>query len=393
MLYFAVILGIIFCLFWTAQLVFMRLHLNWTNRRIESGKEDEDISVSVIHPIKDLDFEFEKNLQSWMNQNFKGKVEHIFSFQEPDDHAISVVKQFSEKYPETDMKIIVNPVIKGLNGKSSNMIYGAKTAKYDFLMFGDSDIRIKPDFIVKMVRPLIEKKVGMTTCGQINIGGKDFWTRYFTFIQNSETDFIWAFLTKLGMNLGATGAAFAMRREVLEEVGGLEAFGSSLLEDFHLGTKLRRNGYKLVLGPVLECHVDKIPREKSFNYAKRIAIGIRDDILFELPVFIIMLFWYWILFIIALTFGNIQLLNLVFVFMGLRTIDGILQKTVTMNRILPVDFIMPLFFDVFGTFYLLYSFTKSDISWRGIKYEVKKGGFIRETVMDEEMLKEQPAEE
>mgnify|MGYP001351550127 FL=1 len=247
MMYFAAAIGALFCTFWIAQIVFVKLHLNWTNRLIESNECDEAVPVSVIHPIKDLDFEIEKNLESWMNQNYRGKVQHIFSFQEPDDPAIKVVEELIKKNPDMDMTITVNPVMEGLNGKSSNMVNGMKLAKYDIVLFGDSDIRIKPDFITKMVRPLKDEKVGIVTCGQINMGGKDFWTRFFTFLQNSETDFIWAFLTKLGVDVGATGAAFAMRKDLLEQIGGLEAFGGSLLEDLHLGSTLYKMGYKLVL--------------------------------------------------------------------------------------------------------------------------------------------------
>jgi len=341
------------------------------------------VPVSVIHPIKDLDFEFEKNLESWFNQDYKGKVQHIFSFQDPDDPAIKVVKEFKEKYPDRDIEIIVNPVIEGLNGKSSNMVHGMKLAKYDIVLFGDSDIRVKPDFILKMVRPLKDEKVGITTCGQINIGGKDFWTRFFTFVQNSETDFMWALFTKLGIDVGATGADFAMRKKLLMEIGGLEAFGGSLLEDLHLGNTLYRMGYKLVLGPFIDCHVDKLAKEKSFNYAKRIAVGIKAHIAFELPAFILMLFWYWIFFILALILRNTGLLYLSLAFMGIRTIHGLLMRLVSKNKILPVDIVMPLFFDLFGTFYLLYSFSNPYVSWRGITYEVKKGGFIEETIYED----------
>jgi ceramide glucosyltransferase len=228
MLYVCIAVGVLFSLFWCAQLIFFKLHLNWTNRMIPSDEQDEKVGVSVIHPIKDLDFELEKNIESWFTQDYKGPVQHIFSFQTPDDPAIPVVKAMIEKYPSLDSQIIVNPVMQGLNGKSSNMVYGLKKASYDIVMFGDSDIRIKRDFILKMVRPLKNEKVGLTTCGQINIGGSDFWTRFFTFTQNSETDFIWAFLTRIGMDVGATGAAFAMKKQLLEDIGGLEAFGSSL---------------------------------------------------------------------------------------------------------------------------------------------------------------------
>lgn len=383
MLYVAIGCGIIFCTFWAAQIIFVKSHLNWTNRIIDSDESDEGVGVSVIHPIKDIDFELEKNLESWMNQNYRGPVQHIFSFQDPEDPAIAEIKKLQTRHPDADIAITVNPVMEGLNGKSSNMVNGMKLAKYDFVMFGDSDIRIKPDFIVKMVRPLKDEKVGITTCGQINIGGRNFWTRYFTFVQNSETDFIWAMLTKLGVDLGATGAAFGMRKKLLQEVGGLEAFGGSLLEDMHLGNTLYRMGYKLVLGPFLECHVDELGKEKSFNYAKRIATGVKAHIATDLPMFVIMLFWYWILFILAVILGNTELIYASLIFMGLRTLHGVFHRLVTMNKFLPVDLIMPLFFDIFGTFYLLYSFNQPQVTWRGIKYDVKKGGFIQGMSIEE----------
>ena len=388
MFYVAVAIGILFCSFWAAQLIFVKLHLNWTNRAVKSTEDDEEVGVSIIHPIKDLDFELEKNLESWFNQDYRGPVQHIFSFQQTDDPAIDIVDSFIRKYPGVNAQIIVNPVIQGLNGKSSNMVNGMKLARHDIVLFGDSDIRIKQDFIIKMVRPLKDEKVGITTCGQINIGGRDFWTRFFTFAQNNETDFLWAFLTKIGMDLGATGAAFAMRKKLLLELGGLEAFGSSLLEDLHLGNTLFKMGYKLVVGPFLECHVRKLGKEKSFNYAKRLGVGIKTHIAFELPTFVLMLFWYWILFILAILLNDTNLLYLSFVFMGLRTIHGLAMRVISKNSIMPVDIVMGMFFDLFGTFYLLYSFNNPYVTWRGIKYEVKKGGFIKDSVVEEVALEE-----
>ena len=389
MFYVAVAVGILFCSFWIAQLVFVKLHLDWTNRMQKSTEDDENVGVSIIHPIKDLDFELEKNLESWFKQDYSGPVEHIFSFQEPDDPAIRVVKSFIEGYPQIDSKIVVNPVIQGLNGKSSNMVNGMKLSKYDIVLFGDSDIRIRPDFVLKMVRPLKDEKVGITTCGQINKGGTDFWTRFFTFLQNNETIFIWAFLTRIGMDLGATGAAFAMRKKLLKEVGGLEAFGGSLLEDLHLGNALYKLGYKLVLGPFLECHVDRLGKEKSFNYAKRIGVGIKTHLALELPTFVLMVFWYWIIFLLAIVLGDTGLLYLSFIFMGLRTVQGLMMRLLTKNRVMPVDLVMGLFFDLFGTFYLLYSLNNPFVSWRGIKYEVKKGGFIEGAIIENEAVEEQ----
>ena len=57
MFYIALTIGILFCIFWISQLIFVKLHLAWTNKLIESTVDDVNIGVSIIHPIKDLDFE------------------------------------------------------------------------------------------------------------------------------------------------------------------------------------------------------------------------------------------------------------------------------------------------------------------------------------------------
>lgn len=376
MFYIAIVFGVFFCTYWIAQLVFVRRHQNWSRQIQTSDESDAATPVTVIHPIKDLDFELEKNLETWLNQDYKGAVQHIFSFQDPNDPAIPVVKGLKEKHSGMDIDIIVNPILNGLNGKSSNMVHAVRQSKYDMLVFGDSDIRVKQDFLIKMVRPLKNEKTGITTCGQMNIGGKDFWTRFFTFLQNCETDYNWAFLTRIGMDVGMTGAAFAMRKNLLEEIGGLEAFGGSLLEDLHIGNTLYRMGYDIVLGPFVECHVQKLEKEKSLNYAKRLGIGIRMHITFELPAFVVMLFWYWAFLILGVIFTDTRLLLLVLVVMCIRTIQGLFQRLLSANKIRPVDLVMPMFFDLFGTFYLIYSFNKPYVTWRGITYDVKKGGFI-----------------
>ena len=376
MFYIFILIGVMFFLLWTSQLLFVKLHLLWSNKLLSTSKEDIDCPVTIIHPVKDLDYEYEKNVESWINQEYSGDIQHIFSFQDGKDPAIEVIKKMIDKYPQKDVEIIVNPVMDGLNGKSSNMVNGIKKAKYEMLLFGDSDTRVKSDFVVKMIRPLKDRKVGVTTCGQINIGGSNFWTRFFTFVQNSETDFIWAFFTKLGLDLGMTGAAFGMRKQLIIEVGGLESYGNSLLEDLHLGNKLFKMGYKIVLGPFVECHVGKLKKEKSINYAKRIATGVKAHIAIELPAFVIMLFWYWGLFIWAMLAADERLIYLSFSYICLRVIYGLMQRVVTLNKIKPIDFTIPLIFDLFGTFFLVCAFKNQNVTWRGVRYEVKKGGFI-----------------
>jgi ceramide glucosyltransferase len=374
--YLALTLALIFGSYWVAQLVFVALHRRWSLGPVPSDTRDEEVPVTVIHPIKDLDFELALNLESWFRQDYRGAVQHIFSFQAPDDPAIAVVREVAARHPGIDAVVIVNPRIEGLNGKSSNMVHAMAIAKHEIVLFGDSDTRVVRDFILKMVRPLADPKVGVTTCGQMNIGGRTFWTRFFTFLQNCETAFNWAFLARMGLDVGITGAAFAMRKALIKELGGLESFGQSLLEDMHLGNQLYRTGYKIVLGPFVACHVERLGREKSFNYAKRLAIGIKTHIALEMPAILLMVSWYWALLAAALLLADWRLLGAVGGIMLLRTVLGLLQRPLTGNRIRPVDLVMPLAFDLIAMVFLVLAPGRSRVMWRGVEYEIAPGGYI-----------------
>ncbi len=368
-----IILTIFFVVFWLSEIGFVRKGIRWTKK---DKIYNDNTGVTVIKPIKDLDFQLEDNLISWLSQSYKGPIQYIFSFQEKNDPAIRVVEKLKENFPDKDIMIICNDIIEGLNGKSSNMKHGVLKAKHDILVFGDSDTRVLPTFISKMVGLLNDPKTGVASCAQMNVGGRDFWTRFFTYIQNCETVFHWSFLTRVGVKVGANGAAFAIKRSILEEIGGIESFGSSLLEDMLLGNLLTERGYKVKVGPFIECYQDVVPKDKVLNYMRRSTIGFRTLIKSELPLFIFMLSWYWVILVIALALRNTQLIQLSLLIMGIRTLVGLEQRWITEKKILPVDIVLPLFFDLFGTLFILASFHNSTVVWRGIEYRIKVNGNI-----------------
>ena len=383
LLYVSVALGAFFILFGCFQLIFFRHRMNGTYRIISSDEQDEDTGVSVIYHVTGPVPELEKNLESWFRQNYTGPVQHIFSFHDPDDPAIPVVQKVMAYHPETDCQITVDPIIPGLNGKSTGMACGMRLAKYDIVLFGDSDVRVRQDLLVRMVRPLKDEKVGMTTCAQVYTGGTDFWTRFFTFARNNVTDFIWAFLCRFGSTFGIAGAVFGMRKKLLAELGGPEAFGGSLPEEAHLGSKLHRMGYRLVPVSFAECRADITDKQESVSYAKMVGISVKARMA-DIPVFVLMLSWYWIIFILGFAFADPLVIYLSFIFISLRVVHGLIMRILTNNRVMLVDVVIPLFFDLFVTFWLLFPQNNTDIAWRGTRYSVRKGGFIEAVYWEDE---------
>ena len=147
-----------------------------------------------------------------------------------------------------------------------------------------------------------------------------------------------------------------MSKDLIEKIGGLQRFGGSLLEDTFLGNQLYRQNLRIVLGPFIECHVDRLEKDKTFNYFKRVSIGIRRHIPLETLGYGFMLSWYWVLLLVALVVQDYALFLLCLGVMGCRTAAGLLQRLVIKDRILPVDIVMPLLFDLLMVFHLLVPF-------------------------------------
>lgn len=376
MLYLAGFVCFAFFSFWTAQILFVLIHRKKTGIFLKSTIRDAETHVSIIHPMKDVDYELEENLCSWMNQDYTGKVQHVYSFQDPEDPAIPVVTSFMRRYPDMEWTFTVNPLIPGFSGKASNMVHGTRLAKYDILMFSDSDVRVQTDYVTRMTRPLADPKVGVTTSSQLVSGGRKFWTRFFSFTQNSEANFYWSFLATLGMRLGITGAAFAMTKKVLEDIGGLEPYAVTLHEDMHMGNAIIDKGYKVIVGPYVACHLDEVSKDKCLNYAKRIAGALRNNVLSDLPLYLLMLVGYWVVLLIGWITGS-HIVTVLGMFMVLfRMLQGVMMKWVTGNRFHPVDIVMGPFFDMFGLFYILYSFSNRKVVWRDVEYDLGSGGHI-----------------
>jgi len=169
-----------------------------------------------------------------------------------------------------------------------------------------------------------------------------------------------------------------MKRSLIEKIGGLERFGGSLLEDTFLGNQIYREKLHIFVGPFVECHVDRLEKDKTVNYLKRLGIGIRRHIPLERLGFAAMLSWYWVLLIVVLVSQNYALVGLCLGFLGLRTTTGLLQRTVTRNRILPIDVVMPVLFDLLMTAYLMLPLRSPYIIWRGVRYRLNVDGNIEE---------------
>ena len=134
------------------------------------------------------------------------------------------------------VKIIRSPGNRGIvQAKHS----GINAASGDVILSLDCDSRISPNFLSRTAHLLQELNIGLVSGWSGLTLGQDLFTRYsnvFGDIRKPEksgpVDFI-------------GGAAFALRKNVWEEVGGFSGCAGRLHEDHYLGRAVKAKGYQL----------------------------------------------------------------------------------------------------------------------------------------------------
>lgn len=118
------------------------------------------VDVSIIFPIHGASQYLENNLKSWLDQNYEGKKQFIFSLQDQTDPALNVLKELSKHYT---FEVTVNPVRSGFSGKGSNLYYGLEKALHSTIIFSDSDILAEPQTLNKIIG-LIQNSKTLVSC-------------------------------------------------------------------------------------------------------------------------------------------------------------------------------------------------------------------------------------
>ena len=203
--------------------------------------------VSILKPVRGVDREAYENFASYCRLDYP-EYEIIFAVAEPDDSAVPVIERLQTDFPRCSIRLIKGAERIGTNSKVNSLCRLVQEAKYDLVVMSDSDVRVDPDYLWAVVPPFADSQVGAVT----------------GFYRGITAGSIVADLDALGMYLdSAPGALVARRLEDkmqfafgwtmattkrhLSEIGGWEAMANYHSDDFELGNRIARRGYRVEL--------------------------------------------------------------------------------------------------------------------------------------------------
>lgn len=237
-------------------------------RRRERPQAVATPAVTLLKPLHGLEPELYENLRSFCLQDYPS-FQIVFGVQDAGDPAVAVVRRLQAEFPERDLRLVMNDRRIGANRKVSNLHNMLAEARHEILVLSDADVRVDPEYLRAVVGPLTDPTVGVVTCLYRGVPLQGLGSRLLA--QQINEGFVPSVLVAqwLGPTVFCGGATLALRRQILDAIGGFPALADHLADDYWLAALVRARGLRTVLSPYV---VDTMVQEESLASFYRHAL-------------------------------------------------------------------------------------------------------------------------
>jgi ceramide glucosyltransferase len=337
--------------------------------------------VSVIKPTKGVDQSAFENFSSFCEQEYGGDHELLFCVEEPSDPAVPVIRRLIEAYPDEQIRLVFSDAADAPSfGKLKNMIVGVAESSYGVVVFSDSDARVTPTFLRDTVACTRDPALGLAF-GAPGYAGSQDWPAALTSISVNELALRITTLHVFGLFDGAIGTTMVTRRQVIDEVGGLEQLGWHIADDIQLARLVRRQGYRvhLLREPARVVHQhDSFPGWWAHRHRWLVIIRHYWPALFALMNLVDLALWWGLAYLgIALVGdGNVPLaIGAVLVASTTALVSAVsVNAFLTHDRKLWRFLWVVLVQELCRLPLALYSLVNNEVVWRGRRFRVHAGG-------------------
>ncbi|XP_055334469.1 ceramide glucosyltransferase-B-like [Paramacrobiotus metropolitanus] len=243
-----------------------------------AGQEKENIytlfsgdllpGVSILKPLVGIDQYLMHNLESFFVMSYP-KFELLFCVTDESDPAVMIVQSLMKKYPCVDARIFIGGEHVGVNPKINNMMPGYRASKYELVLVSDSGISMRDDTLLDMVYTMLKPEMDRDQ-PESRLRRLWNWLRnrgpshgvglvhQMPFcLDRDELGFpaclekvyfgtaharIYLSADCVGINC-PTGMSALMRKNLLENKGGMGAFGQYLAEDYFFAKAMTDQGW------------------------------------------------------------------------------------------------------------------------------------------------------
>lgn len=337
--------------------------------------------VACLKPLCGRDREVQKNLESFVNQDYPD-YEIIFGVASRDDSVYQIARSVCQANPDKNTRVILGELGEGANRKVRNLrnIYANLSPDVEIIVLSDSDTRVTRDYLKQMVMP-IHNDPGV---GAVTAIYRIERTKAFADIIEAlsvESIFVPGVLVtdRFSDLKFAFGASIAINRSAFVKAGGFEPIEDYLADDYQIGKIIYQSGKRVVLSPYV---VSIIPPGqnpgKTLSHLLRWNRTVRVCSPIGYFFSVICYSTFWALMAFMGTGANqigwtvlggtclIRILAAVTVSVSIRSPAGIFRA-----------FLTPIW-DLLSILIWLFGLVGNRVTWRGTKYRVFSDGRMSE---------------
>jgi len=333
--------------------------------------------VSNLKPVRGLDPDAYENFASFCQQDYPN-YEILFCVSDTTEPALPVLQQLVRNFPDRQIRIVIGSGREAANDKVAKLARLTDEAAYEHLVISDSDVRVQPDYLSKLMAPLANPRVGAVTCFYVPVEQKH-WVDELQEI-GMLSDFYPGILVaeQLEGVKFALGPTIATTRTRLQAFGGYAAIENRPADDLLVGRLIADQGFEVRL---LRYSIATVPDYGSLGelFYKRLRwmTVMRHMRPWGHVGLIFTLGLPWVLAAVAMrptvAVAAIYLGGYLAFRAAMTALVGAwgLKQSGVWGKLILIPF-----WDAFATVIWLASFTRRSIRWRGQDYLIRDGELV-----------------
>jgi ceramide glucosyltransferase len=204
--------------------------------------------VSILKPVRGLDPDAYVNFASFCRLDYP-QYEILFCVGDTADPALPVLQRLALDFPDVNIRIIVGSGRQATNDKCAKLARLTDEAAYEHLVINDSDVRVEPDYLRRLISPLADPSVGAVTTLYVPTE-ENSWVQRLQEAGMLSEFYPGLFVAKeLDGVKFALGPTIATRRTYLREFGGYAAIENRPADDLLIGRLIAEQGREVILLP------------------------------------------------------------------------------------------------------------------------------------------------
>ena len=207
--------------------------------------------VSILQPILSGD----PTLAACLAANLQARSclarEFIWLLDDTDTAGQAICQSLQARFPGQTVRLLLLPrPAQGQNPKIVKLIQGLAAARGEVICVLDDDTMLPDDELEQCLPFLDQPGVGLVFGLPYQVHFDNLWSRLIAIFVNSNSLLTYIPYTTLSAPFTINGMFYALRRPLLEALGGFDGLETWLADDFAVAQRVVASGHRLVQTPL-----------------------------------------------------------------------------------------------------------------------------------------------